>query len=127
MAEQTFYSLEEQSSAGDSSSSGQSALQKSSSSAPSGRLLYWRRIAAVRLRLGGLHRSRWGRWGRWGRRRALWLSMRLAASEKVGDSCQKTAAGLLRRRVSLGNLFLKRSDPVLRVRDSLLQHKNALG
>jgi hypothetical protein len=53
--------------------------------------------------------------------------MRLAASEKVGDSRQKTAAGLLRRRVSLGNLFLKRSDPVLRVRDSLLQHKNALG
>jgi hypothetical protein len=53
--------------------------------------------------------------------------MRLAASEKAGHSCEKTSAGLLRRRISLGNLFLKCSDPVLRIRDSLLQHKNALG
>jgi hypothetical protein len=54
--------------------------------------------------------------------------MRLAASEKAGDSREKASASLLsaRRRVCLGNLLLKRRDSTLGVRESLLHHKNAL-
>ena len=77
-------------------------------------------------RLRRLHRS--GR--RWRRRRrcALWLSVRLAASEKAGDSCEKASARRLSagRRISLGKLFLKSADSTLRAGHSLLHHEKAL-
>ena len=54
--------------------------------------------------------------------------MRLAASEKAGDSREKASASLLARSsVCLGNLFLKRRDSTLGIRDGLLHHENALG
>ena len=84
-----------------------------------------RKVAAAPVALAASSRSR-RRW-RW-RRRALWLSVRLAASEKAGDSCEKASARWLsaRRRISLGKLFLECADSTLRVGHSLLHHEKAL-
>ena len=63
-----------------------------------------------------------------GRRRALWLCVRLTASEKASDSCEKAPARWLSagRRISLGKLFLERADSSLSVGHSLLHHEKAL-
>ena len=125
MAEQAFDTLEEQCSTSDSGCRGQSTLEKSST--PGRRLRYWWGVT-VRLRLRRLRRlDRSRRRRRW-RRRALWLSVRLAASEKAGHPCEKAPARRLGigRRLFLGKLFLKTADSTLRVGHSLLHHEKAL-
>ena len=127
MADQTFYSLKQQGAASDSSGGRQCALQKSSGSAPARGLRHWRRVT-VRLRRCGL--CGLGRYGRgWGWRRALWLWLRVSASEKAGHACEKTSARLLsaRGRIGLGELLLECGDSILRIRDGLLHHENTLG
>ena len=86
MANQTFYSLKQQGSAGDSSGRRQCALQKSST--PARRLRDWRRIT-VRLRLCGLCGLRGCRRGRGRRRGALWLGCACPPPKRLATPARK--------------------------------------